>query len=158
MAEGIKKVFQTSLTDIATTDLEGIGTIRFEGNNIYKYVRYEAAAAAVAGVAGEACYYDATDTAPIGYINSVVTSDTSASDNTGAGILQAALTDGDYGWIQIKGLATMTIALTAGADGDVLTPVGAGDGTLDVIAAFTSQACAYSIDVTNKTIVCDFPF
>ena len=30
------------------------------------------------------------------------------------------MSDDEYGWIQIKGAATLTIALTAGADGDPL--------------------------------------
>jgi len=64
-----------------------------------------------------------------------------------------------YGWIQIKGPATLTIALTAGADGDSLTPSGAGDGTLDLLdAAETDHNCAQAIDATAKIIACDFPF
>ena len=161
MPSGMKKVFITPLTDISSTDKEGIGTIRFEGNKIYKYIQYDEATAAVDGVAGEVTYYIADS----GYGASNVTSDLSASGSAGtevaAGVLQAALTDEDYGWIQIKGLATLTIALTAGADGNSLTPTGAGDGTLDVVITTVSlshNGCAYAIDVTAKEILCDFPF
>ena len=52
----------------------------------------------------------------------------------------------------------MTIALTAGADGDPLTPTGAADGTLDVVAADTSHVCAIACDISDKEIICDFPF
>lgn len=161
MPSGIKKVFITPLTDVSTTDKEGVGTIRFEGNKIYKYISYSNEAAAVAGVAGEVAYY----VADTGYGASDVTSDLSASGVAGrevaAGVLQAALADNEYGWIQIKGLATLTIALTAGADGNSLTPTGAGDGTLDVVittVALSHNGCAYAVDVSAKEILCDFPF
>ena len=122
---------------------------------LYKYVQYEAATAAIAGVAGEVAYYatvavgDATGT--------IVTSDLSDSDEVGAGVLQAALTDGSYGWIQVTGIATLTINLTAGADGDPLTPTGSADGTLDVTALVTDSICATAIDASADIIMCHFP-
>ena len=90
----------------------------------------------------------------------MVTSDISdATGDLGAGVLQTNMTDQYYGWFQIKGPATLTIALTAGADGDSLTPTGAGDGTLDLaVASETEHVCAQVIDATVKTILCDFPF
>lgn len=124
------------------------------GNKIYKFVQYSEEAAATDGVAGEVAYYVADS----GYGASQVTSDLSASDEVGAGVLQAAMSDNEYGWIQIKGAATLTIALTAGADGDPLTPTGATDGTLDVIAAATSAVCAFAADASENEIICDFPF
>ena len=158
MTSGIKRVFVTPLDDASTTDKEGLGTIRWEGNKCYKYILYENGTAAVAGVAGEVAYYDEDD----GPITNVVTSDLSdATGEVGAGVLQAALDSGaaGYGWIQIKGPATLTIALTAGADGDSLTPSGAGDGTLDLLdAAETDHNCAQAVDATAKIIACDFPF
>tara|TARA_R110000803_G_scaffold189865_1_gene252368 strand:- start:616 stop:1092 length:477 start_codon:yes stop_codon:yes gene_type:complete len=122
----------------------------------FRYIKYVAGAAAVAGVAGEVAYYatvavgDATGT--------VVTSDLSDSDSVGAGVLQASLTDGTYGWVQVKGPATLSIALTAGADGDALTPTGAGDGTLDVniATAANTDICARALDASAKIIMCDF--
>lgn len=144
------------LTVIDTSPKFKLGElIQQDDGKIYKYVKYEAASAATAGVAGRVAYYakvavgDATGT--------IVTSDKSDSDEVGAGVLQAALTDGSYGWIQVKGVATLTIALTAGADGDPLTATGAADGTLDVIAAVTDVKCAVAIDASEKIILCDFP-
>ena len=121
---------------------------------LYKYVQYETGSAGAAAVAGEACYYYTLD----GYKNNQVTSDLSDSVEVGAGILQAVMTDGQFGWIQIKGAATMTIALTAGADGDPLTPTGSADGTLDVSANVTDNVCAIAGDISDKEIICDFPF
>lgn len=132
-----------------------LGTIGMgHDGKIYKYVTYSEEAAATDGVAGEACYY----VAATGYANSDVTSDLSASDEVGAGILQATMSDNEFGWVQIKGLATLSIAFTAGADGDVMTPTGAGDGTLDVTAAATSVPCGVAGDASANQLLCDFPF
>jgi hypothetical protein len=144
------------LTTIDSTPKFRLGqTAQQEDGKVYKYVKYEAGAAAVAGVAGEVAYYatiavgDATGT--------VVTSDLSDSLEVGAGVLQADLTDGSYGWVQIKGIATLSIALTAGADGDPLTPTGSTDGSLDVTAATTDSICATAFDISEKIILCHFP-
>ena len=140
-------------------DGDAVNTIFQDRNGkIYKRIEYEAGAAAAAGVAGEVTYYFAAsgDGATEGYANGIVTSDLSDSAEVGAGVLQAALTDGTFGWVQIKGAATLTIALTAGADGDPLTPTGAGDGTLDLTTAVTDNICAFGSDVSDKTIMCDF--
>ena len=124
--------------------------------NTFKYVQYDTGAGSVAAVSGYVAYYYAPSGASAGAVN-VVTSDLSDSNEVGAGVLQSAPTDGQYCWIQIGGTATLTIALTAGADGDPLTPTGAGDGTLDVTAAATSPVCAFAIDASAKIIACAFP-
>lgn len=124
------------------------------GGKIYKFVQYKEGTAAVDGVAGEVAYYYTLD----GYKNFQVTSDLSDSVEVGAGVLQAAVSEDEYCWVQIKGPATLTIALTAGADGDPLTPTGAADGTLDVSAAVTDNVCAIAGDISDLEIICDFPF
>jgi len=123
--------------------------------NTFKYVQYDTGAGSVAAVSGYVAYYYAPSGASAGAVN-VVTSDLSDSAEIGAGVLQSAPTDGQYCWIQIGGTATLSIALTAGADGDPLTPTGAGDGTLDVTAAATSPVCAFAIDASAKIIACQF--
>lgn len=154
MASGAKKTFITKLTDTSTTDVEGVGVLRWEGNKCYKYVQYDTGAGSVAAVAGQVAYYYLAS----GYDANKVTSDLSDSVNLGAGVLQAVIADASYGWIQIKGPATLTIALTAGADGNALTAVGATDGTLDVSALVTDAVVAYADDISAKEIACDFPF
>ena len=96
------------------------------GTKIYKYLKYDDASAGVSGVLGEVAYYHTLD----GYKLHTCTSDLSDSIEIGAGVIQATIATETYGWFQIKGAATLSIALTAGADGDPLTPTGAGDGTL----------------------------
>ena len=96
------------------------------GTKLYKYLKYDDASAGVSGVLGEVAYYHTLD----GYKLHTCTSDLSDSIEIGAGVIQATIATETYGWFQIKGAATLSIALTAGADGDPLTPTGAGDGTL----------------------------
>ena len=143
----------TSVSDTAEFKLGQHGAVIDSPTKLYKYVQYDTGSAGAAAVAGEACYYYTLD----GYKNNQVTSDLSDSVEFGAGILQAVMTDGQFGWIQIKGAATMTIALTAGADGDPLTPTGSADGTLDVSANVTDNVCAIAGDISDKEIICTFP-
>ncbi len=148
-------------TETSTTKsvaLGSIGTAVVSGvMKTYKYVQYETAAGSVAAVSGNVCYYYAPSGASAGSYT-VVTSDLSDSAGLGAGVLQSAPADGEYCWIQIKGPATITPALTAGADGNALTAVGATDGTLDVSALVTDSIVAYAVDASAKVIMCDFPF
>lgn len=144
-------------TQVDTTRQFTLGTvgtnIESDGSKKFKYITYSEEAAAVDGVAGEVCYYVADS----GIMANDVTSDLSASDEIGAGVLQAIMSDNEFGWIQISGTATLTIALTAGADGDPLTPTGAADGTLDVSAAVTDNVCAIAGDASALEILCTFP-
>jgi len=144
----------TAVSDTAEFRLGQHGAVIDSPTKLYKYIQYDTGSVGTSAVAGEACYYYTLD----GYKNNVVTSDLSDSVEIGAGILQAVMTDLQFGWIQIKGAATMTIALTAGADGDILTPTGAADGPLDVIADDVSHGCAIAGDISDKEIICDFPF
>lgn len=122
----------------------------------YKYVQYDTAAGGVAAVAGNVAYYYAPSGASAGSTTKV-TSDLSDSAGVGAGVLQAVIADEGYGWVQITGPATLTTALTAGADGNALTPVGSTDGTLDVSALVTDHVCAIAIDASAKIVMCQFP-
>ena len=144
----------TSVSDTAEFRLGQHGAVIGSPTKLYKYVQYDTGSVGTSAVAGEACYYYTLD----GYKNNQVTSDLSDSVEIGAGILQAIMTDGQFGWVQIKGPATMTIALSAGADGDPLTATGAADGTLDVSADVTDIVVAIAGDASDKEIICDFPF
>ncbi|KKL70765.1 hypothetical protein LCGC14_2101670 [marine sediment metagenome] len=157
--QGIKKVFATGLTETATYDKEGLGAIRHEGQKVYKWVKYNNGASAVAAVAGNVVYYYGVggDAVSGGYENSEVTMEL-ADGYMGAGVLQAIIADASFGWIQIKGPATLTTSPSAGADGNALTHVGASDGTLDVAALVTDAIVAYATDISADKIVCEFPW
>lgn len=145
------------LTGAESGSVPGIGDIYVtHDNKRYRFVQYNAGVGNVAAVAGNVAYFHAPGGVSTG-ATLVVTSDLSDSSEIGAGVLQAVIPNGGYGWIQIGGVATITPALTAGADGDPLTASGATDGTLDVVAAVTDPVCAFAIDASAKIIMCAFP-
>lgn len=120
---------------------------------VYKFVLFNNGTGNVAAVAGNMCYY----VAETGAETWTVTSDLSDSNNIGAGMFMSAPADGEYCWIQVAGPATLTTALTAGADGNALTAVGATDGTLDVSAAVTDFICAVAIDASARKVILTCP-
>jgi hypothetical protein len=123
----------------------------------YKYLKFDNGAGNVASVAGNAAYYYGASGAADADTYSEVTMDLTDAVAT-AGAFCAVIADGGFGWIQTGGYCTMTTAFTDGADGNVLTHVGAGaDGTLDVSAAATSQAAAVCIDATAKLVYLTCP-
>ena len=122
----------------------------------YKYVQFNNGVGDVASVAGNFAYYYAVSGASAGQID-IVTMDLTDCAGVGAGTFQAVIADTGYGWIQTKGYATLTTALTAGADGNALTAVGATDGTIDVSAAVTDAICAVAIDASAKIVMLTCP-
>ena len=145
----------TSVADTPEFQLGQLGAIIDDtnGTRMYKYLQYDTGSAGTAAVAGEVAYYYTND----GYKLFKATSDLSDSVEIGAGVIQAVMTDGQYGWFQVSGAATLTIALTAGADGEPLTPTGSADGTLNVASAATDNICAIAGDISDKEIICTFP-
>lgn len=124
---------------------------------IYKFVQFNNGVGDVAAVVGNVAYYYAVSGASAGQ-TTIVTMDVTDSGGIGAGVFQSIPADGEYCWLQIKGVATLTTALTAGADGNALTAIGTTDGTLDVSAAVTDAVVAFAIDASAKIIFCDFPW
>lgn len=159
MANYSAAIHKTQLTDTSTTDTEGVGSIRKEGNKTYLWVQYDDAG--VAAAANKACYYGLGD-----MVNFKVTSDVSDAEGSSgakaiaAGVLQAAIADQSYGWIQVGGIATITTDAAAGAAGDAMTGVGANDGGLDVSAAVTDVVVGVLLDTTTTAQVyyLDCPF
>mgnify|MGYP004545127757 CR=1 FL=1 len=120
------------LTGQESGGVPGIGDIYVSHDNKrYRFVQYNPGVGNIAAVTGRAAYFFAPGGVSAGLTNTV-TSDLSDSSEVGAGILMGDIPNGGYGWIQIGGVATMSVALTAGVDGDPLTATGATDGTLDV--------------------------
>lgn len=145
------------LTGAESYRAPGVGDVYVDqAGKRYKFVQYDTGAGSVAAVAGNFAYYYAPSGASAG-ATTVVTSDLSDSAAVGAGVLMATPGDGEYCWIQTSGPATLTTALTAGADGNALTPVGATDGTLDVSALVTDHIAAVAIDATAKIVMVTCP-
>jgi len=146
------------LTEVSATKKFPLGTVhRDQSGKQYKYVQFNNGVGNVAAVAGNFAYYYAVSGTSAGQID-IVTMDLTDTAGVGAGVFQAVPADSEYCWIQITGPATLTTALTAGADGNALTPTGAGaDGTLNVSAAVTDSICAYAIDASAKIVMLDCP-
>ncbi|AZO51255.1 hypothetical protein [Mesorhizobium sp. M4B.F.Ca.ET.058.02.1.1] len=122
----------------------------------YRFVKYNQGAGAIAAVAGNAVGFYAPGGTSTGVTNEV-TSDVSDTAANGAGVLAGAPGNGEYGWIQVKGVATLTTALVSGASGQALVLSATTDGTLKVAAAVTDTVCAYAILAASKIIMCAFP-
>lgn len=132
----------------------GLGDLYTAGNGkIYKFVLFNNGSGNVAAASGNFCYY----LAETGAETWTVTSDLSDSSGVGAGVFQSVPADGEYCWIQVAGPATLTTALTAGSDGNALTPVGSSDGTLDVSGAVTDHICAIALDAGEKKVLLTCP-
>lgn len=149
-----------NLTNVRTST-EGpevaLGTIhRASSGKQYKYVQFNNGVGNVASVAGNVAYYYAVSGASAGQVD-IVTMDLTDSAGVGAGVFQAVIEDSGYGWIQTKGNATLTTALTAGADGNALTSVGSTDGTLDVSALVSDFICAVAVDASAKIVFLTCP-
>jgi hypothetical protein len=140
----------TSLTEGNTPALGDVH-IGDDGKR-YRFVLFDNGAGNVAAVAGNFAYVLAVSGASAGQ-TTTVTMDLSDSAGVGAGMFMSAPADGEYCWVQIAGYATLTTALTAGADGNALTPVGSTDGTLDVSALVTDHICAIAIDASARIVL-----
>jgi len=130
-----------------------LGTIAYsaDGTKAYRYVLFNNGVGNVAAVAGNFAYVYAVSGASAGQ-TTTVTMDLTDSAGIGAGVFQSVPADGEYCWLQVSGFATLTTALTAGADGNALTPVGSTDGTLDVSALVTDHICAIAVDASAKIV------
>jgi hypothetical protein len=133
-----------------------VGAITEHDGKKYKLYLFNNGAGDVAAVSGNVAYIYAVSGASAGQTNTC-TMDLTDTQEIGAGVFQSVPADGEYCWLQVTGPATLTTALTAGADGDPLTPTGSTDGTLDVVTAATDAVCAYAIDASAKIVMCAFP-
>lgn len=131
--------FKSALTANDSTAQEILGAIRYEDNKIYKYVKFSGTTALVAGQF--VCYVLSDETC------TTVDSANSALGAGGALFSNSTTGTAYYGWIQIGGVFTMNSALTAGAAGNKLTPIGSSAGKLDVAAAVTDQHAAVCVSV-----------
>lgn len=129
-----KMSFQIDLDDVATSDVEGVGTVRESGGKRFMWCLFSAGADTPAK--GDACGYVAAS-----YTGTTVTTDESAAI-TGvlAGCIQNETNtdvpaDGEYFWMQIGGQVTLSTTVEdSGAAGDAIC-LGGGDGACGVAGA-----------------------
>lgn len=145
------------LTGIESGKAPGVGDLYVSHDNkTYRFVRYLGGAGAIAAVAGNAVGFYAPGGVSTGVTNDV-TSDVSDTAANLAGVLCAAPASGEYCWIQVGGVVTLTPALVSGADGNALTLSTTTDGTLKVAGAVTDSCGAVSIDASAKIVMLNCP-
>ena len=117
-----KKLFETKLTDVESTDVEGVGTVRkdIEGN-VYRWVKNGEASAALA--AGDSVCYDMSNAGAS--LRTIVLKPVSADLMLYAGIAMAAISAGSYGWVLINGYYA-----TAKVDAPVTTAIALGNALI----------------------------
>lgn len=156
----ITRVFTSDeLNEGLTTGLGNIVTL--PNGKMYKLVLYDEGTATLDLAAGDLVVY--TDVT--GYNTNTVTADVSDVSGTliPAGICAAtAVTDdGTYFYIQVRGAATANQTL-GGSAGDGQALQAGADKTLTLAAESGSggydHVCAYAVDATSKTIICNFVF
>lgn len=126
----IKTLFETKLTDIKATDVEGVGTLRYEDDgNIYRWVKNEGSAL----TAKQPVCYDVSDVGTVALYQTVLTP-VAADLMLAAGIAITAIGASGavcYGWILAEGYfkdAIVTTPTTGGNDIEVGSEVVAVDG------------------------------
>lgn len=116
-----KVIFRTAnLTDQYSTDIEGVGVLRWDGNKCYRWVKNKEAAATLSQ--GNVVFHDISDTQSLfNSVHSGATADLSMM----AGVVEAStLNPLYYGWVQCYGFNggahVYNSATTAGAAGDAV--------------------------------------
>lgn len=148
----------TNFDTVDTTPSFPLGTVAESSDGKrYRYVQFNNGVGNVAAVVGNFAYYYAVSGTSAGQTN-IVTMDLTDSGGIGAGVFQSIPGDLEYCWLQTGGVATVTTAHLAGADGNALTAVGAStDGTLDVSALVTDFICAIAVDADAKIVFLTCP-
>lgn len=152
----LRQIFKTQLTDVDTTARDIVGSLRWEGDKLYKYVKLlnDTASVTVAGVAGDPCAY--VDGGPA--LNTVTLDNTSADAQpvlagflmgTVAGVYNTAY----YLWVQVTGLVTVPTAVTSGVIGSGCM-MAAGDKTLTITTGvIESGACLVTATAANNVVM-----
>lgn len=136
----IKVLFETKLTDIKSTDVEGVGVLRQEvDGNTYRWVKNAESAALTAK---QPVCYDVSDVGSFALFQTVMTP-VSADLMLAAGMAVTAIGASGalcYGWILAKGYAKDSLVLTP-ATGDDDIEVGS-----EVVAVNGETYLAYQAD------------
>lgn len=144
---GEKLGWQTELTANDTSPKEMLGIRRIElgdgGRKVYVYVKNAEASAALS--AGEVVKWD--------NVSSGAVKKASAAGDLLAGVAIGDITAGNYGWVQVFGLATvLTAASTAAGDAVIASSTaGVGGRVAKGTDAPANQVLGWATDSRNAT-------
>lgn len=139
----------------STQDLFKPGDKTRLGDAEFIFIKYNDGDGTVTGVAGGLVY--AVGTATTGQTAYEATMDVSSSTivaipQAPLGVLQAALTDGAYGWAQFKGLGLQDITTDGGvAVGERLMPHASTDGGFDTHSAGAVADVGVALEADSST-------
>ena len=145
--KGQKVVWSGAVTDVHTTQKEVIGSTRFHGMNVYRYYKFDNGGDSVAAVSGNIAVFIATK-------QDTITSDVSSGDTNkvAAGMFVSVPADGQFCWLQVRGPATVNLAINSGADGAACMPHST-DGMLTIATANdVIVSCATASDASEKMV------
>ena len=143
---GEKLGWQTELTANDTSPKEMPGIRRIElgdgGRKVYVYVKNAEASAALS--AGQVVKWD--------NVSSGAVKKASAAGDLLAGVAIGDITAGNYGWVQVFGLATVkTAASTAAGDAVIASSTGGVGGRVAKGTAPTNQVLGWARDTRDDT-------
>lgn len=142
MPKGRKKVFLTKLTDVSSSDKDGVGTIRKEGDDEYIFAKGVAST-----VAGSCVTIDES------YATALLTKSVAASYIGRIGFAKAALVASKYGWYQIRG-TSVPVSLAASCAKDVALYSTSTAGVLDDASSSQTKVLGIRADtaVTSAAV------
>lgn len=144
-----KTTYLTKLTDFKSTDVEGVGTIRWKNGKKYKWVQLTTGSGSVASVVGGVVGYLATDDS----WHTVCTDQSDCFANIMAGQIQTAgITTANFCWIQIGGQGAI-LTNDVGSVGDGMTMHASSDDTLIVNASVADISGCVLLDSTASAHV-----
>lgn len=143
---GEKLGWQTELTANDTSPKEMLGIRRIElgdgGRKVYVYVKNAEASAALS--AGQVVKWD--------NVSSGAVKKASAAGDLLAGVAIGDITAGNYGWVQVFGLATvLTASSTAAGDAVIASSTGGVGGRVAKGTAPTHQVLGWATDTRDAT-------
>lgn len=143
---GEKLGWQTELTANDTSPKEMLGIRRIElgdkGRKVYVYAKNAEASAALS--AGQVVKWDNAASSAV--------KKASAAGDLLAGVAIGAITAGNYGWVQVFGLATvLTAASTAAGDAVIASSTAGTGGRVAKGTAPTNQVLGWATGTRNDT-------
>jgi len=135
---GTKKVFRTGVNDTNAADIEGVGTIRMEGECTYKWMKFVNNVNQTNATSGACLVYTALNTVDI----------IASGYGCPAGVQMAPVPPSTplgtayFGWVQVSGPAILSTAVTGSpAAGQPLTIAGfGGTAKSTTVATLVTQA------------------
>lgn len=120
-----KNVFVTgAVTDSKSTDVEGVGTLRWVGSKLYRWVQNKHTSALALG---DVCFHDFSNAADL--LEKVYDGATADLGAMAGVVASTSIAADEYGWVQVLGIhetaAVFASETTAKTAGDVLKGVDA---------------------------------